>query len=366
MRERQQVFREQQQKISEEQERQAEIERLNAIPEPGLKDVLISRIASRQSSVEAAKSDAATSGDDAEDAEVDQNEDDDTTTDDTAANEGAAPNTDIDLAQTNDTLKEIEQLSNEASRRESKQGLLLDTVDSLERDILSSISRDELAENNDTPIGTGKTDNILAALSASDASVQSSTKDEESKDTDPKEKKSKKGIMSRIKRVGGRKNKKSKDSAVDEEEKTVEDLSVSVNSEGDGDESCPASGGKPDEQLNTTQDLSDESEEDEAGYDEFIKIISTDELDRKESNNSGAGTEGHIGTVVVNDDDEEEALWSCDICKDKQFDTYEAACEHEKDCKGVGEAGTAKAAESSAVGDQAKDTLVALASILGG
>ena len=49
------------------------------------------------------------------------------------------------------------------------------------------------------------------------------------------------------------------------------------------------------EDLNTTQDLSEPEEEDNDSYKEFIQIISTNELDRKESTGSA---ENHIGTVV--------------------------------------------------------------------
>ena len=95
-----------------------------------------------------------------------------------------------------------------------------------------------------------------------------------------KEKKSK-GIMSRIKKVG-RKNKKSKEEGIEEK-----DIEVDSHTQPGGSTST--------EDLNTTQDLSD-PEGDNDSYKKFIQIISTDELDRKESTGSA---ENHIGTVVA-------------------------------------------------------------------
>ena len=46
--------------------------------------------------------------------------------------------------------------------------------------------------------------------------------------------------------------------------------------------------------------------------------------------------------------------WTCDVCKIKQFDSYEAACDHEKNCKGPEEA--AETTDSTDV--QAKETEV--------
>ena len=98
-----------------------------------------------------------------------------------------------------------------------------------------------------------------------------------------KEKKSK-GIMSRIKKVG-RKNKKSKEEEGIEEKDAIEEVDLQTQ---------PGGSITSTEDLNTTQDLSD-PEGDNDSYKEFIQIISTDELDRKESTGSA---ENHIGTVV--------------------------------------------------------------------
>ena len=98
-----------------------------------------------------------------------------------------------------------------------------------------------------------------------------------------KEKKSK-GILSRIKKVG-RKNKKSKEEEGIEEKDAIEEVDLQTQ---------PGGSITSTEDLNTTQDLSD-PEEDNDSYKEFIQIISTDELDRKESTGSA---ENHIGTVV--------------------------------------------------------------------
>lgn len=265
MRERQQLFREQQQKVLAEQQRLAELEKQNA--EPGLSDVLMARMASSRKTSdndkdegtqqENTKEDSATQDEgpqDKEEAPLSSAAGDDDSSMDTAAK-----------AQVSNTLKEIEAMSNEATRRESQQGLLLENMDSLEQEfgLRTMASHDELA-------------------SASCPASGDPNKDLEGS-TVSKEKKSK-SIMSRIKKVG-RKNKKSKEEEEGIEEKDAIKEEVDSQTQPGGSTSTEA------------QDLSEPEEEDNDSYKEFIQIISTDELDRKES--TGSSAENHIGTVVA-------------------------------------------------------------------
>merc|ERR1711971_1022334 len=153
------------------------------------------------------------------------------------------------MAQVSNTLKEIEDMSNEVTRRESQQGLLLENMDSLEQEfgLRTMTSHDELV-----PSSSGDPNKDLEGSTVS------------------KEKKSK-SIMSRIKKVG-RKNKKSKEEE-GIEEKDIEEV----------DSQTQPGGSTSTEDLN--KDLSEPEEENDS-YKEFIQIISTDELDRKESTGS--------------------------------------------------------------------------------
>jgi len=270
MRERQQLFREQQQKVLAEQQRLADLEKQNA--EPGLSDVLMARMASSRKTSdndkdedteqENGKESSAAQVQDEGPQDIKQEEaplssaagDDDSSMDTAAKAES--------MTQVSNTLKEIETMSNEVTRRESQQGLLLENMDSLEQEfgLRTMASHDELVPS-DLPSTSGDSkDNEGSAVS--------------------KEKKSK-SIMSRIKKVG-RKNKKSKEEEGIEEKDAIEEV-----------DSQTQPGGSTSTEA---QDLSEPEEEDNDSYKEFIQIISTDELDRKESTGSA---ENHIGTVVA-------------------------------------------------------------------
>jgi hypothetical protein len=257
MRERQQLFREQQQKVLAEQQRLAELEKQNA--EPGLSDVLMARMASSRK----------TSDDKDEDAEQENTKESSATQDEGPQDKEEAPlssaaGDDDSSMQVSNTLKEIEDMSNEVTRRESQQGLLLENMDSLEQEfgLRTMASHDELV-----PSSSGDPNK--------DLKVKGSTVS--------KEKKSK-GIMSRIKKVG-RKNKKSKEEGIEEKDAIEEEV----------DSQTQPGGSTSTEDLN--KDLPEPEEEDNDSYKEFIQIISTDELDRKES--TGSSAENHIGTVVA-------------------------------------------------------------------
>lgn len=272
MRERQQLFREQQQKVLAEQQRLADLEKQNA--EPGLSDVLMARMASSRKTsdndkdedteLENAKEDSAAQVQDEGPQDIKQEEaplssaagDDDSSMDTAAKAES--------MTQVSNTLKEIETMSNEVTRRESQQGLLLENMDSLEQEfgLRTMASHDELVPS-DLPSTSGDPKDLeVSAVS--------------------KEKKSK-GIISRIKKVG-RKNKKSKEEEGIEEKDAIRE-EVDSQTQPGGSTSTEA------------QDLSEPEEEDNDSYKEFIQIISTDELDRKES--TGSSAENHIGTVVA-------------------------------------------------------------------
>ena len=145
-------------------------------------------------------------------------------------------------------------VSNEVTRRESQQGLLLENMDSLEQEfgLKTMSSHDELVPS--APSASGDSKDLEGSAVS-------------------KEKKSK-GILSRIKKVG-RKNKKSKEEEGIEEKDAIEEVDLQTQ----------PGGSTSTEDLNTTQDLSD-PEGDNDSYKEFIQIISTNELDRKESTGS--------------------------------------------------------------------------------
>ena len=131
-------------------------------------------------------------------------------------------------------------MSNEVTRRESQQGLLLENMDSLEQEfgLRTMASHDELASASCPASGDPK-DLEGSAVS--------------------KEKKSK-GILSRIKKVG-RKNKKSKEEEGIEEKDAIEEV-----------DSQTQPGGSITSTEDLNKDLSD-PEEDNDSYKEFIQII---------------------------------------------------------------------------------------------
>ena len=308
MRERQQAFREQQQKLLAEQQRKEELERLNAAP--GLSDVLMSKIASKSThgnkdTVE--EEDVEDGGnkvvkdDAAEGSLQDEQEEDPTSKNEATSHEEAT--TEPDSSDTVPSTDTLDKLSSEFTRRESNQALLLESVEDLEKTLLSL----EPGAGVEGAATTGKTDNILTALSTSDASQQSSKGEvggTDSKGGEPKAKS--KGLMSRIHLPGRKKNKCNKESTT--EEKKIDDTpppDATVEDACDNkEESSPSTDKSKD--LDTTHDLSDS---DDDGFKEFIRIISNDELDREDSNSSGSATSNekkdaemtHIGTVVVQD-----------------------------------------------------------------
>ena len=117
-------------------------------------------------------------------------------------------------------------MSNEVTRRESQQGLLLENMDSLEQEfgLKTMSSHDELVPS--APSASGDSKDLEGSAVS-------------------KEKKSK-GILSRIKKVG-RKNKKRKEEEGIEEKDAIEEVDLQTQ---------PGGSITSTEDLNTMQDLS--------------------------------------------------------------------------------------------------------------